>query len=76
MDIETYKKSFRKKLGLRIKELRTEKGLTQEDMEDGAYGIPYKTFTDIERGISNATIHSLIHIALRLGVKPKDLFDF
>ncbi|EKR66192.1 DNA-binding helix-turn-helix protein [Leptospira weilii str. 2006001853] len=76
MNLETYEKSFRKKLGAKVKELRIEKGLTQEDMEDSSNGIPYRTFVELERGNSNVTIHTLIKVALRLGVKPKDLFDF
>ncbi|WP_244244788.1 helix-turn-helix domain-containing protein [Leptospira koniambonensis] len=67
---------MRKKLGNRIRELRLEKNITQEGMEEGPYGIPLGTFKDIERGKSNSTISSLVKIALRLGVKPKDLLDF
>ncbi|ONF91794.1 helix-turn-helix domain-containing protein [Leptospira santarosai] len=76
MNLETYEKNFRKKLGAKVKELRIEKGLTQEDMEDSSPSIPYRTFVELERGNSNVTIHTLIKVALRLGVKPKDLFDF
>ncbi len=53
-----------------------EKGLTQEDMEEGTIGIPYRTFVEVERGNSNVTLNTLIKIAFQLGLKPKDLFDF
>ncbi|MDI7208858.1 helix-turn-helix domain-containing protein [Leptospira santarosai] len=76
MNLETYEKNFRKKLGNRIKTLRMEKGLTQEDMEEGTVGIPYRTFVEVERGNSNVTLNTLIKIAIQLGLKPKDLFDF
>lgn len=76
MDLETHQRSVRKKLGKRIRELRLERKLTQEQMEEGPYGIPVPTFVDIERGNSNSTLNSQLKIALRLGVKLKDLFDF
>ena len=76
MNLDTYNKSFRKKLGTRIKEIRKEKGLTQEDMEDGIYGTPLRTYVEVERGNSNVTIHTLIRVAFRLGVKVQDLFNF
>ncbi|TGL65945.1 XRE family transcriptional regulator [Leptospira sarikeiensis] len=75
MDLESYQKNFRKKLGAKIKQLRLEKNITQEGMEDGPYGLSWRTFVEIERGNSNATINSIIKIALHLGVKPKDLLD-
>ncbi|MEI7014633.1 helix-turn-helix transcriptional regulator [Leptospira licerasiae] len=76
MNLDNYNKSFRKKLGKRIKEIRSEKGLTQEDMEEGTYGLPLRTYVELERGNSNVTIHTLIRVAFRLGVKVQDLLDF
>lgn len=75
MNLETYERNFRKKLGERIKTLRSERGLTQENMEDGVYGIPHRTFVEVERGNSNVTLNTLLKIALKFGIKPKDLFD-
>ncbi|EMM77680.1 hypothetical protein LEP1GSC040_1694 [Leptospira santarosai str. 2000030832] len=45
-------------------------------MEEGTVGIPYRTFVEVERGNSNVTLNTLIKIAIQLGLKPKDLFDF
>lgn len=44
-------------------------------MEDGVYGIPHRTFVEVERGNSNVTLNTLLKIALKFGIKPKDLFD-
>ena len=68
--------NVKKKLGSRIRKLRELKGLTQEDMEEGLYGLPVRTFQDIERGNSNVTLKSLHLIAKQLDVELKDLFFF
>lgn len=66
---------FQKKLGQRIQKLRESAGVTQEKMEEGEYGIAYRTLQDIESGRSNVTLLSLYKIARRLNIKPKDLLD-
>jgi transcriptional regulator with XRE-family HTH domain len=62
------------KIGLRIKELRTEKNLTQE-------GIAWKSEVDrtfmnhVENGKRNISIESLEKIILGLETNPKDFFN-
>jgi transcriptional regulator with XRE-family HTH domain len=70
-------KEFFIRLGRRIKELRREKGLRQEDMEE--FGIAYKYFQRIESPGSkpaNITMKTLLKIANALEVEPIELFDF
>lgn len=70
-------RDFFVKLGKRIQELRKEKGLRQEDMED--YGIAYKYYQRIEAPGShpaNITMRTLLKIAKALEVEPHELMDF
>jgi transcriptional regulator with XRE-family HTH domain len=62
------------KIGLRIKELRTEKNLTQE-------GIAWKSEVDrtfmnhVENGKRNISIESLEKILIGLETNPKEFFN-
>ena len=62
------------RIGLRIKELRTQKNLTQE-------GIAWKSEVDrtfmnhVENGKRNISIESLEKIILGLETTPKDFFN-
>ncbi len=65
------------RIGKRIKELRKQRGLTQEDMEE--FGIPYKYFQRIESPGShpaNLTLKTLLKIAEALKVEVSDLVQF
>ena len=62
-------------LGLRIRELRKAKRLSQEALAEKAK-IHYKFLGGIERGQTNPTIHVLDDIANALGVSLADLFVF
>ena len=62
-------------IGKKLKEIRISKGLTQEDMEEGVYGVSHRTVQDVETGKSNASLRSIYKIAKRLKINPKDLFD-
>lgn len=65
------------KLGARIKKLRMEKGLRQEDMEE--FGIAYKYYQRIESPAShpaNITMKTMLKIANALEVEPYELFLF
>jgi transcriptional regulator with XRE-family HTH domain len=62
-------------LGLRIRELRKKKRLSQEALAERAR-IHYKFLGGIERGQANPTIHVLDNIASALGVRLEDLFNF
>lgn len=58
----------------KIKLLRLEKGLTQEQMED--FELNIRQFQRIESGeTSNITLSYLFRIAKALGVSPSDLLE-
>ena len=69
------KEQFQKRLGKRIRELRDEKGLTQEDFDDGTdYGVTSRAIQAIESGRKDVRSFTLHKIATRLGVEIGDLF--
>jgi transcriptional regulator with XRE-family HTH domain len=59
-------------IGNRLKELRKQKGLKQEDLED--LGINYRYYQKVETGKANVTLKTFEKIADALGVDPADLF--
>lgn len=66
-----------KDLGQRIRRLREENGLKQEDFEGGsALSLAARSLQEIEYGKANPRIFTLYKIATRCGVKVKDLVDF
>ena len=67
-------KDIKKKLGLRLKELRLAKGLKQEDLE--RYGFSYRYYGKIERGLANVTLETLIRLCKIFDVSLSDLFLF
>jgi len=70
MDTENIKK----KLGLRLKELRLAKGLNQEDLEP--LGFSYRYYGKIERGLANVTLETLVRLCQIFEVGLSDLFLF
>lgn len=71
------REKFLKRLGSRIRELRIEKGLTQEDFEeDSDYGITSRGIQEIEYGHKDVRSFTLHKIATRLDVGIEELFDF
>lgn len=63
-----------KTLGRRIAELRREKGLTQEALAE-AMGVSRNHVADIELGVRNTGVWSLLLICKALGVAPGALFE-
>jgi len=63
-----------KKLGLRIKELRKKRNLTQEELGESSE-MNSKHLSEIERGIVNISVQSLAKIAESLGVPLLVLLD-
>ena len=57
----------------RIKEIREQKGLTQEDVAKKA-GISPNYYAKIERGTINTSIEKANKISKALGVKVSDIF--
>ncbi|MCU1392049.1 MAG: Transcriptional regulator, family protein [Ilumatobacteraceae bacterium] len=60
--------------GARLKEVRLEKGLTQEALAHKA-GLHPTYISNCERGYSAPTLETLIRLARCLGVQPGDLVD-
>ncbi len=65
---------LKRKLGLRLKELRLGKGLKQEDLEQ--WGFSYRYYGKIERGLVNVTLETLVRLCEIFGVSLSDLFAF
>ena len=65
---------IRRKLGARIRELRGDRGLSQEAVAERGGGITYKHVGEVERAESNPSATSLVRIANGLGVSVGDLF--
>jgi transcriptional regulator with XRE-family HTH domain len=72
--INVKNKAIVKAVGERIRELRTERGLSQEDLANEAE-VPLSQIGRIERGENNPTISTLYVIALALEVELKVLVD-
>ena len=67
--------NIKKKLGLKIKEIRKFKKYTQEFVAE-KMGIETKSLSNIERGLFYPTAENLEKISKILEVKPCKLFDF
>ena len=70
MDISEDK--FLQEVGLLIKKLREQKGLSQEDLANDC-NIPKSQIGRIERAEINTTIRTLYKISSALGIAPIDL---
>ncbi len=67
--------TINKKLGEKIRKIRTAKRLTQEDLAYQA-NIDYSYLNEIESGKRNPTVKRVAGIAKVLKVSLKELFDF
>lgn len=63
-----------KTLGRRIAELRREKGLTQEALAE-AMGVSRNHVADIELGVRNTGVWSLLLICKALAISPGAIFE-
>lgn len=63
------------RLGLRIKELRKQKGMSQEFLADES-GLSLRTVQRIENGDTNPTGESLKRLSNALNVNPDELIDW
>jgi transcriptional regulator with XRE-family HTH domain len=68
-------KIFYKKLGKRIKYLREEKGITQEQLAEKV-GLSLDFIGKIEVAISKPSVDTLIKIIKALDVEPFEIFKF
>lgn len=62
------------RLGVRVKQLRLERGLSQEDLA-GASDIHVTYLSSLERGARNPSLNVMAAIARGLGVALTDLVD-
>jgi transcriptional regulator with XRE-family HTH domain len=67
--------SLRKQFAKKLKALRIEKQLTQEELAQ-AVDLSTSFISSLERGIGAPSFESLESIARALGVPVKSLFDF
>lgn len=63
----------KKKFGGRVREIRKEKGLSQEKLADLA-GLDRTYISDVERGERNISLVNIIKIANAFNINVKDLF--
>ena len=63
-----------KTLGRRIADLRRDKGFTQEALAE-AMGVSRNHIADIELGVRNTGVWSLLLICRALEIEPPDLFE-
>lgn len=73
--IKVYNKEFIDAFGLRLKELRKLKGLTQNELAEKA-GVKRSQVLRTEKGIQNASISTVFAFAKALEVPICDLFNF
>lgn len=67
-------KTYLEKVAERIRKLRTEKGLTQDDL--GTNGISRQMVNLLELAKTDITVSKLKVLADNMGIKVKDIFDF
>ena len=63
------------KMGMRIKEIRTSKGVTQQQLAVEAFDTDKSNISRLESGRVNASIFTLYKVAQYLDVPLKDLTD-
>ena len=66
---------FIKALGNRVREVRLSKGMTMEQLAEGAR-IDYQQVLRVESGKVNATVSTMHGIAEALGMAISELFNF
>ena len=67
------KEQLRAAFGRRVRELRRERGLSQEKLAERA-GVHMTYISGIERGLRNPSLVNIGRIADALGVRVADLF--
>lgn len=67
-------RQIKKKFGLRVRELRTNKGLSQEEL--ALASLLDRTYIGgVERGERNISLINIYKLAQALNVSPKELFE-
>ena len=65
----------KKLIGMRIKEIRRSKGLSQEQLAEKA-DINSKYLSRMERGTENPTLDMFIKLSNALEIEMREMFDF
>ena len=65
---------IQQKFGDKLRELRKQKGLSQEDLALKS-GLHRTYISDIERGSRNVSLKNIEKISKALGISPKSLLD-
>ena len=65
---------LKRQLGNRLRELRSAKGMRQEDLEE--YGFSYRYYGKMERGLVNPTLETLARLCEIFEITLADLFLF
>jgi len=69
-------RSVKSRFGDRLRQLRTERGYSQEELAERA-GLHRNYVGGVERGERNVALENIVKLAKALSVKPSDLFtDF
>jgi transcriptional regulator with XRE-family HTH domain len=66
--------TLRKSLGARVRELRRDAGVSQEDFA-ASCGFARSYMSRIERGTSNLSLDGIERLAMALGISVGELFD-
>lgn len=61
-----------RELGVRVRNLREQQGISQEELARRA-GVHWTFVSQVERGLRNANLHSLLKFAAGLGADPAEL---
>ena len=64
-----------KNVGSKLKEIRQQKLISQEQLANMC-DIEISQISRIERGIINTSIGNIFMLAEKLGIEPKELFEF
>ena len=63
-----------KAFGSRLRDVRKQKGLSQEDLANAA-DLELSQISRIERGVINTSLSQIFQIARALNMHPKELFE-
>ncbi len=74
-NVDQAKFEIARKLGRRVRVLRRERDLTQEQLAEAAH-LSVNYVSGVERGLYSPSLTTLAALANALGVEIKDLFDF
>jgi transcriptional regulator with XRE-family HTH domain len=74
--MDKQKESILLQFGRRVKKLRTESKLSQDEVVMNSDRLIKATVSDIENGKRNLSFTTLVDLAKGLGRNPKELLDF